>query len=213
MLRRFFRSMFHASWRHLLLFGVTLLAYLVQSCVLSPFVHIGGITPNLLMATLAVVAVGYGQLQSLWSGAMLGILLEVMQPSRPLLNLLLYPISAFFTASVFSNKSDQQLAYERSVGKAGRDINPLARVMMCAATNTAVYEVVNIAYIYLRGADLNMGHIGRGMLNVLLSTLLSIPVLLLLRKPFGIRRVRREQHATPYTGAADAQPGINQYLR
>lgn len=184
--------------RYTMLFLLTLLTYLLQVCVLDRYLNIGSITPNLMMAFLAVVAVGFGRLRAFWCGAVLGLLLEVMQPSQMLLNLLLYPVCALFTAYMFASKTPAQLEYERSIGKSGRNLSPYLRVMCASAVNITICEVINLVYIYLRGTDISGVNIGRALISIASTLLITLPVLFVLRRPFGIVRKRASVSASPY---------------
>ncbi len=180
------RPMVSAALNAARFFAVTLLTYLFQVCVM-PDVRILTVTPNLILAVLGVVCVCFERIKTVWYGIIMGILLEVMQPSTPLLNLLLYPIIASLSMLMFSDKSMQQLEYERGLGKPGRNRAPWLRTPLCAAFAAFVYEVVNITYVYLRGADLTIAHFLRGSAEILLTTALAAVLMFPLRRFFGIR--------------------------
>ncbi len=167
-------------------FGMVLLTYLFHVCVI-PDIRILNVTPNLILAVLGVVCVCFEQIKTAWYGLIMGILLEVMQPSTPLMSLLLYPIIASLCMLIFADKSMRQLEYERGLGKPGRNRSPWLRTPLCAAFASFIYEVVNITYVYLRGADLEFAHILRGLSEILLTTGLAVLLMLPLRRFFGIR--------------------------
>ena len=176
---------------------VMVACYLVQVCIVAPYVRIWGITPNLLLVTLAFVGVRRGNFPAFWSGCILGLLLEVMQPARPLLNLLLYPVDALLTSAVFSDKSETRLEYERSIGKAGRNLNPSFRVLCASALCSAVYETVQLTYIYLREDTLGMWGVTRSLKALAVTVLLTALALLLLRL-LGVRFRQPEAKPTVY---------------
>ncbi len=181
-------------------FLVVLLTYLFHTC-LMPDIRILGVTPNLILAVLGVVAVCFERIKTLWYGLIMGILLEVMLPTTPLLSLLLYPIIAALSMLIFSDKSMQQLEYERGLGKPGRNRPAWLRTPLCAAFATAVYEIVNIAYVYLRGSPIEFSHIVRGLTDILLTAVLSLALMVPLRRFFGIRAARnpnRNLRPEPY---------------
>ncbi len=175
-----------AAFRHLKLLLLILLTYLVHVCVM-PDVNILGASPKLIFAVTAIITVAFDRWRSAWTGMIFGILLEVMQPTRTLFNLLLYPILAIFGALVFADKSMQQLEYERGVGKPGRNASPWLRTPLCAAADTLMFEIVNIVYAYLRGGVLPAVFIWRGIGDVLLTVLLTLLLMLPIRRFFGIR--------------------------
>ena len=192
-LRRILRG-FLRMLRKAAIFPVLFLAYLLQVCLLPRF-PAGGVTPSLVMAVIAVCTVCFGKLRAFWAGAVIGILMEAMQPTIPLVSLVLYPASAVFCAFFFADKTAQKLEYERSLGKPGRNASPYWRTLACAAMNTAVYETVNLVYIALGGTALNLRHFGRAFLNIGLTTLIALPLMMVLRPLFGksYLRLRRKK--------------------
>ena len=180
-------------------FTVVLLGYLLQACVM-PYLKVGGVTPNLLLAVIAIATVGYGRLRALWVGAIYGILTETMMPSLTLLNLALYPVSAAFMSMFFADKSEKRLEYERSLGKAGRNVNPYLRTLGCAAMNVLLYEIVNVFYMYISGADLSMTMLYDSLTDVLATAALTAVMMLPVRRFLGFKRLQHEParvHAHP----------------
>lgn len=192
-LRRFGRGILRFA-RKASIFPVLFLSYLLQVCLLPRF-PVAGVTPSLVMAVIAVCTVVYGKLRAFWAGAFIGILMEAMQPTLSLVSLVLYPASAVLCAFFFADKTPQQLEYERSLGKPGRNASPYWRTLACAALNTIIYEAVNLVYIALGGTTLNLHHFARAFLNVGLTTLIAIPAMMLLRPLFGRSYVRRRKAA------------------
>lgn len=175
--------------RHVKMFFCVFAAYLLQMCVM-PYFSVGGVTPSLLFPTIAVITVAFGKLRAFWAGAILGILLETMQPTVALLNLIMYPAASLICSVICADKTVQQLEYERSIGKAGRNITPFVRTPLCAFLLTLTYDTVNIAYIYLRGSEISAVSIGRGCMSVFLSTLITLVVMVPLRHFLGYRTRR-----------------------
>lgn len=188
---RLLSSLWQACKGQVKFFLVVLLGYLLQACVM-PYLKVGGVTPSLLLAVVAIVTVGYGRLRALWVGAIYGILTETMMPTLTLLNLALYPVSAAFMSMFFADKSEKRLEYERSLGKAGRNVNPYLRTLGCAAMNVLLYEIVNVFYMYLSGAELSMTMLYDSLADVLGTTALTAVIMLPVRRFLGFRRLRRE---------------------
>ena len=188
---RLLSSLWQACKGQVKFFLVVLLGYLLQACVM-PYLKVGGVTPSLLLAVIAIVTVGYGRLRALWVGAIYGILTETMMPTLTLLNLALYPVSAAFMSMFFADKSEKRLEYERSLGKAGRNVNPYLRTLGCAAMNVLLYEIVNVFYMYLSGAELSMTMLYDSLADVLGTTALTAVIMLPVRRFLGFRRLRRE---------------------
>ena len=184
--------MTQALSRQIKLILVILLGYLCQVSVM-PYFRVGSVTPSLIIAVTAIVTVGYGLLRGLWTGMFYGIVMEIMLPTVPILNLLFYPISALFCALFFADRSEAQLQYRRSIGRRGRNISPLVRTVLFALVNVAVYEVVNLVYMYLSGASITATLIQRGLTDVLATTALTALIMVPVRKLLGFRKAEEAQ--------------------
>ena len=176
-----------AVMRQVKLILVILVGYLAHVSIM-PYLNIGGITPNLLIVTTAIVTVGYGILRGVWIGMFYGIIMEVMLPKVPMLNLLLYPIAALFCSAIFADRSEAQLQYARSIGKRGRNISPLLRTVLCAAVNIAVHEVIMLVYMYLSGAELSGVLLRDSLISILITSLLTAVLMVPVRKLLGFRK-------------------------
>jgi len=183
-----------SALRHVKLLFALLAAYLIQMCVM-PYFSIAGVTPSVLFPLMAIVIVAFGKCRGFWAGSVFGILLETMQPTVRLMNLLLYPVSSLLCGVICADKTTQQLEYEKSIGKVGRNVSPLLRTPLCALLLTLIYDTVNLVYIYLRGSSVTAASIGRGVLDAVLSVLITLVVMVPIRHFFGYRRVRREVKA------------------
>ena len=178
--------------RQIKLILVILLGYLCQVSVM-PYFRVGSVTPSLIIAVTAIVTVGYGLLRGLWTGMFYGIVMEIMLPTVPILNLLFYPISALFCALFFADRSEAQLQYRRSIGRRGRNTSPLLRTVLFALVNVAVYEIVNLVYMYLSGASITATLIQRGLTDVLATTALTVLIMVPVRKLLGFRKTEDAQ--------------------
>lgn len=187
--------MIKSIMRQVKLIIVILLGYLCHVCIITPYVRIMGTTPSLLYAVIAIVTVGYGKLRALWVGAFYGLVMETMLLKVGMLDLLLYPVSALFCSVFFADKSASRLQYERSVGKPGRNISPLLRTLLCAALNAAIYEVINVAYEYLGAAELTMEQLWRSLRGILSTTILTMLIMVPVRKLLGFRKPTPENPA------------------
>ena len=166
---------------------VILVGYLAHVSIM-PYINVSGTSPSLLIATTAIVTVGYGILHGLWAGMFYGIVMETLLPTVPMLNLLFYPISALLCAVFFADRSEAQLQYARSIGKRGRNISPLLRTVLCAMVNVIIYEIVNLVYMYLSGAVLSAALIQRAITDVLSTTVLTSVIMIPVRKLLGFRK-------------------------
>lgn len=177
-----------AILRQVRLMLAILLGYLLQVSVM-PYFRVGDMTPSLLIAMMAIVTVGYGLLRGFWAGMIYGIVMETMLPTVSMLNLLFYPVSALLCGVIFADKSESRLQVERSTGRRGRNVSPLLRTVLCAAFSTAVYEIVNLIFMYLSGASLTSVLIRRSLTNIMATTALTALIMLPVRKLLGFRKV------------------------
>ncbi len=178
--------------RQVKLILVIFVGYLAHVSVM-PYLRFGDVTPSLLIAVTAIVTVGYGMLRGFWAGMFYGIVMETMLPTVPMLNLLFYPISSLVCGLFFADRSAAQLQYARSVGHSGRNISPLVRTVVCALCNTVIYEAVNLVYMYLSGAQLSSALIRRGLTDVLITTVLTLVIMVPVRKFLGFRKQEAAQ--------------------
>lgn len=185
-------TIWQASKHQLRFFLAVLLGYLIQVCIM-PYLRVGSVTPSLLFAVIAIITVGYGKLRALWVGAIYGILMEIMLPSLPLFNLVLYPLSAVFCSIFYADKTEKRLEYERSLGKPGRNVNAYLRTLLCAATNILIYEIVNVVYIYLGGTTLDWAHISKSLADIVLTVLVTGVIMVPVRRFLGFKRIRQEK--------------------
>ena len=167
--------------RYLALVLIIMFGYLGQVCVI-PYIRPFGITPNLLYVVIGVITVAYGKLRAFWAGLIYGLLMEVMLPSVPYVNLALYPVSTLFCSFAFADKSLKTLEYERATSKKTRELPAWLRTVLCTALNTLIYEVVNVTYIYVGGSALLSGHIIKAVGDVLLTSVLCLILLFPLRR-------------------------------
>ena len=158
--------------KYLVLPVLIALGYLTHVCVM-PYFPVAGVTPNLLYAVIAIVTVAYGRLQALWTGLIYGLLLEILVPSVPFFSLALYPITSLFVSFIFADKSLRQLQMDRALKKKKRYMPAWLRTVLCAMANVTVYEAVNVAYIYLGGTPLMIGHFIRALWDILLTGALT----------------------------------------
>lgn len=169
--------------KHMVLVLLIVFGYLFQVCII-PYVRIGNVAPSFLFTVISIVIVAYGKLRAFWVGCCYGILMEIMLPSVRYLNLALYPLLTLFISFVFADKSQQRLAYERSMNrkKENSGNRPLLRTAGCSAVLSFFYETINIVYIFIGGTDLDLLHIRRGILAVVMTALLTVITMLPIRR-------------------------------
>ena len=86
---------------------LTLLSYLLDVCVMR-HLYIGSVTASACLAGIAIITVSYGKKAAFFSGCIIGILMECMLASVPVLYLLSYPIITMLCAQWFADLSDRQ---------------------------------------------------------------------------------------------------------
>ena len=174
--------------RYLVLLFLVPLGYLFEVCVM-PYVKIGGVSPNLLYAVIGIITVAYGKLRAFWVGMIYGLLMQIMLPSVSYLNLALYSLTTLFCSFAFADKPLKTLEYERATNRSRKELAPWLRTILCAAVNTLIYEAVNVTYLYIDGAELTGAHIFRALLDVALTTLLTLILLFPVRRLIFGRRL------------------------
>ncbi len=86
---------------------LTLVSYLLDVCVMR-HLYIGSVTASACLAGIAIITVSYGKKAAFCAGCIIGILMECMLASVPVLYLLSYPIITMLCAQWFSDLSDRQ---------------------------------------------------------------------------------------------------------
>ena len=86
---------------------LTLVSYLLDVCVMK-HLYIGSVTASACLAGIAIITVSYGKKAAFCAGCIIGILMETMMSSVPVLYLLSYPIITMLCAQWFSDLSDRQ---------------------------------------------------------------------------------------------------------
>ncbi|MBQ8082349.1 MAG: hypothetical protein IJ240_10695 [Clostridia bacterium] len=86
---------------------LTLLSYLLDVCVMPHF-QLNGVVGSASFAGLAIITVCYGKKAAFCAGMIIGILMETMLASVPVLYLLAYPIITMLCAQWFADLSERQ---------------------------------------------------------------------------------------------------------
>lgn len=175
---------------------ITLLAYLVQVCVMQYFA-IGRITGSVIFAALAILTVSLGKKYTFCASCIIGMLMESMLGNVPGLYIIAYPVIAMLCAQVFADMSDRQRERRRMMndlrrsrrsggGSARRlwgrvtggyregDLPAHLRIVLCAGMMDLILNVVLVAYMYLIGVDLSFTHLGRALASVVYTMALAI---------------------------------------
>ena len=98
---------------------LTFLSYLIDVC-LMPRLAVNGISGSASFAAIAVITVSYGRKAAFCSGAIIGILMETMLSSVPILYLVSYPIITMLCAQWYADLTDRQRE-RRKLARAGQE--------------------------------------------------------------------------------------------
>lgn len=169
---------------------LTLMAYLLQVCV-AQRIAIGGISPNLAMAIIAVVSVALGRKYTFVISMTVGYLLEIMLPALTYINMIAYPVCCMLGALAFSDKSERKLEEERTMGKNARQLHPHIRTILCALLSISIFEGVNLIYTYLTGVALEELQFGRALTDVIYTTVLAAVLQFPIRWWLGVYRLNQ----------------------
>ncbi|MDO4482948.1 MAG: hypothetical protein Q4C54_00520 [Clostridia bacterium] len=171
---------------------VVLLAYLCQVCIV-PYLAMGGVTPNVMLAVIAIVIVCHGMLRAYWAGACFGIITDAMMKPMIFFYLLMYPILALFMSVFFADKSEKRLEAERASNPSAHNMHPYLRTPLCAACCQLLYEVVHMLYLYIGGIALMPVHYGRAIGAVIYTTVLTILMMVPVRRMLGFKKPPKEK--------------------
>lgn len=173
--------------RYLSLGLIIVFGYLCEVCLI-PYIRPFGVSPNLLYVVIGIITVAYGKLRAFWAGLIYGLLMEIMLPTVPYVNLAIYPITTLFCSFAFADKPLKTIEYERATNKNRKELPAWLRTVLCTALNTFIFEIVNVTYIYLGGSALQADHFLRAFGGVILTSLLCLLLLFPLRRMIFGRR-------------------------
>ena len=162
---------------------LTLLSYLLDVCVMR-HLYIGSVTASASLAGIAIITVSYGKKAAFFAGCIIGILMECMLASVPVLYLLSYPIITMLCAQMTRLKALylNKIAafFKRIIQFFRRDenMNPYLRIPLCALTESLLFNTVLIVYGYISDFGLDSGHIMRAAASCLYTVALSIVLML-----------------------------------
>lgn len=169
---------------------LTFLTYLLQATT-AQYISVWDVAPNIALAFIAVVTVGFGPKYSLLMSLAVGYLMEIMLAGVQFFNLVLYPVCAMLGALTFADKGERKLEELRAQGKDTRQLNAHLRTPLCAMVSIVVFEFIHVIYIYLSGVDLDAGHTWRAFVDVAYTTLLAGLFQFPIRAWLGIYRQNR----------------------
>ena len=192
---------------------ITVLAYLVQTCVMK-YLAFQGVVGSVTFAALSIIIVTCGKKYAFCASCIIGILSESMVSNVPALYLIAYPVITMFCAQYFADMTDRQRERRRmmienrrvaiSAGKGKKhwwqrfmlryrdtDLLPIVRIPLCAAVMDLIMNVVLILYMYLIGAEWSFVYLGRTAVSVLYTAGLALALMVPLRYVLGMYRFRK----------------------
>jgi len=194
---------------------ITVLAYLVQTCVMK-YLAFQGVVGSVTFAALSIIIVTCGKKYAFCASCIIGILSESMVSNVPALYLIAYPVITMFCAQYFADMTDRQRERRRmmienrrvaiSAGKGKKhwwqrfmlryrdtDLLPIVRIPLCAAVMDLIMNVVLILYMYLIGEEWNFIYLGRTAVSVLYTAALALAIMGPLRYALGMYRLRKRE--------------------
>ena len=194
---------------------ITLLAYLVQVCVMQ-YLSIAGVTGSVLFAALAILTVSYGKKYTFCAACIIGMLMESMLSNVQGLYVIAYPVVAMLSAQVFADMSDRQRERRRMINDTKRsrqtdsgrmprwisrlfhhyrdgDLPAHLRIPLCAGLMDLILNIVQIAYMYLIGVDLSFTHVARMVGSVLYTMGIAVALMVPARYFLRMYRPRRKR--------------------
>ena len=193
--------------RALTVLALTVLAYLIQVCVMQ-YLAIGGVAGSAVFAVLAVIVVSCGKKYAFCAACIVGMMMESMLSNIPGFYVIAYPVITMLCAQAFADMTDRQLERRRMMNDSRRsrrqdsgsrdrwwnrmlshrregDLPAHLRIPLCAALMDAIINISLCTYMYLIGEELGMVHLGRIVGSVLytagIAAAIMVPLRFLLR--------------------------------
>lgn len=168
-------------------FLLCIVAYFIQACIM-PLLPVFDVSANFLIVVMSIIIVGMGRQHGFVASLIFAILMETMLPNLKYFNLLIYPSISIIGLRFFADKTDRRMELERSLNKRySGNRNPLLRTIFCTLVFSIVYELVNIAYIYLRGYEFSSKRYFAALIFVIYNLVLCTFVMVPIRKYYGLR--------------------------
>ena len=197
--------------------AVTLLAYLLQVCVMK-YLPVQGVTGSVVFAGLAVIIVSCGKKYAFCASCIIGMMMESMLSNVPALYVIAYPVITMLCAQIFADMTDRQAERRRMLAESKKvrvsegtkknhwwdvflpryrvtDLPPVVRIPACAGAMDLLLNLVLSAYLYLIGEELSFLSAVRLIASALYTMALALILMVPLRYFLGMyrKRVRREE--------------------
>lgn len=194
---------------------LTLLAYLIQACVMK-HLQITGVSGSVVFAVIAVLTVSYGKKYTFCASCIIGLLMESMLSNVPAFYVIAYPVVSMVWAQVFADKNDRQRERKRMYSEAKRHRRegkkplhlPLGkvrrylkrrgmpahlRIPLCAVMMDLLMNGIYLVYMYLIGVEFSWAHIVRPLVSILYTGGIAALWMVPLRAFLGMYKGRKEK--------------------
>ena len=193
--------------RALTVLALTVLAYLIQVCVMQ-YLAIGGVAGSAVFAVLAVIVVSCGKKYDFCATCIVGMMMESMLSNIPGFYVIAYPVITMLCAQAFADMTDRQLERRRMMNDSRRsrrqdsgsrdrwwnrmlshrregDLPAHLRIPLCAVLMDLIMNIALCTYMYLIGEDITAIHAARAAGAALytagIAVLIMVPVRYVLR--------------------------------
>ena len=193
---------------------ITVLAYLVQACVMS-YLRVNGVTGSVVFAVIAVFTVSCGKKYAFCSSCLIGMMMETMLSNVPGLYVIAYPVIAMLAAQAFADMTDRQLEqrrmriegrqaqrsergvkapwWQRLIPETEGDWPAHLRIPLCAGVMDLLMNIVLIVYLYLIGENWSLANLGRALISALYTSFLALALMVPCRYVLGMYRRRKKE--------------------
>jgi hypothetical protein len=158
-----------------------------------PYLPIFDIVGNALLAYIAVIAVTYSPFYAYISGALAGILMEIMLAPFMIINLVIFPTLSVIGAYIFSDKNERRLERDRNMRKEVKNTSPFIRIPLCAGVMAFAREVISRIYVYLGGFSVTYQHILRAFVAIGYTILIALIIMIPVRHLLGVHFIKSAQ--------------------
>ena len=184
---------------------ITVLAYLIQACVMA-HLTISGVTGSVLFAVIAVFTVSCGKKYAFCASCLIGLMMESMLglANVPGMYVIAYPVITMLFAQAFADKTERQRERRRVIYEDYRaklserggkehwweklthprreeDLPAHLRIPLCAGLMDLTLNAVMLVYMYLIGEELAAVHLARIAISVLYTVGIAVVIMVPLR--------------------------------
>ena len=195
--------------------AITVMAYLLQTCVMH-YLAVQGIVGSVIFAALSILIVSCGKKYAFCASCIIGMITESMVGNVKALYVIAYPVITMLCAQYFADMTDRQLERRRviiesrqvriSEGKGKKhwwqrfmlryrdsDLPPVVRIPLCAGIMDLMLNVTMNAYLYLIGEELTSAQFFRAVGSLVYTMALALALMVPFRAVLGMYRRKKRQ--------------------